>query len=29
VPKRDIPATYLLDALMEAGWIYAWTRRDT
>lgn len=27
VPKRDIPATYLLDALMEAGWIYAWTRR--
>lgn len=27
VPKRDIPASYLLDALMEAGWIYAWTRR--
>ena len=27
VPKRDIPATYLLDALMEAGWIYAWARR--
>jgi hypothetical protein len=29
VPKRHIPVTYLLDALMEAGWIYAWTRRDT
>lgn len=27
VPKRDIPASYLLDALMEAGWIYAWARR--
>lgn len=26
VPKRDIPATYLLDALMEAGWLFAWTR---
>ena len=28
VPKRDIPATYLLDALMEAGWLYAWARRS-
>ncbi len=28
VPKRDIPATYLLDAVMEAGWLYAWTRRS-
>lgn len=27
VPKRDIPATYALDALMEAGWLYAWARR--
>jgi hypothetical protein len=27
VPKRDIPATYLLDALMEAGWLCAWARR--
>lgn len=27
VPKREIPATYALDALMEAGWLYAWTRR--
>ncbi|HEX2058739.1 MAG TPA: hypothetical protein VHI71_10255 [Actinomycetota bacterium] len=26
VPKREIPKTYLLDALMEAGWIYAWVR---
>ncbi len=28
VPKRDIPKTYLLDALMEAGWLYAWARRS-
>lgn len=28
VPKRDIPPTYLLDALMEAGWLYAWARRS-
>jgi hypothetical protein len=27
VPRRDIPATYLLDAVMEAGWLYAWARR--
>ncbi|HEV2755232.1 MAG TPA: hypothetical protein VG318_05585 [Actinomycetota bacterium] len=26
VPKRDIPATYLLDAAMEIGWLRAWTR---
>jgi hypothetical protein len=25
VPKRDIPATYLLDAAMEIGWLRAWT----
>ena len=29
VPKREIPATYLLDALMEAGWIYGWARRSS
>lgn len=28
VPKRDIPKTYLLDAAMEAGWLYAWARRS-
>ncbi len=28
VPKRAIPKTYLLDALMEAGWLYAWARRS-
>lgn len=28
VPKRDIPPTYLLDALMEASWLYAWARRS-
>lgn len=28
VPKREIPAAYLLDALMEAGWLYAWARRS-
>lgn len=27
VPKGDIPKTYLLDGLMEAGWIRAWLRR--
>ncbi len=26
VPKRDIPATYLLDAAMEIGWLRAWSR---
>ncbi|MFJ4778114.1 hypothetical protein [Streptomyces sp. NPDC088762] len=24
VPRRVIPATYLLDAAKEAGWIWAW-----
>ncbi|HYP22881.1 MAG TPA: hypothetical protein VEV43_04860 [Actinomycetota bacterium] len=28
VPKRDIPSTYMLDALMEAGWLYGWARRS-
>lgn len=28
VPKREIPPTYLLDALMEGGWLYAWARRS-
>ena len=28
VPKRAIPATYLLDAVMEAGWLRAWARRS-
>ncbi|MDQ3939985.1 MAG: hypothetical protein M3238_01400 [Actinomycetota bacterium] len=23
VPRREIPKTYLLDALMEAGWLWA------
>lgn len=27
VPKGDIPKTYLLDALMEIGWLRAWARR--
>lgn len=27
VPKGDIRKTYLLDAVMEAGWLWAWTRR--
>lgn len=28
VPQGRIPATYLLDALMEAGWIAAWYTCD-
>ena len=26
VPKGDIPKTYLLDAVMEIGWLTAWVR---
>ena len=26
VPKGRLRMTYLLDALMEAGWLYAWAR---
>ncbi len=26
VPKKEIRATYLLDALMEVGWLWAWLR---
>ncbi|MFD8410999.1 hypothetical protein ACFV2Q_04430 [Streptomyces sp. NPDC059650] len=26
VPRRRIPATYLLDAAMEAAWLIAWWR---
>lgn len=28
VPRRQIPATYLLDAAMEVGWLRAWLRSD-
>ncbi len=26
VPKGDMPKTYLLDAVMEIGWLAAWAR---
>jgi hypothetical protein len=28
VPKGRLRKTYLLDALMEAGWLYAWAKAE-